>query len=47
MKFTDLGNNRTRLDYTISFKGRVPFIGPIIKAALQNGVSRGLKKLKF
>ncbi|WP_075382674.1 SRPBCC family protein [Acinetobacter pittii] len=47
MKFIDLGNNRTRLDYTISFKGRVPFIGPIIKAALQNGVSRGLKKLKF
>lgn len=47
MKFTDVGNNRTRLDYTISFKGRVPFIGPIIKAALQNGVSLGLKKLKF
>ena len=46
MKFTDLGNNRSRLDYTISFKGRVPFIGPIIKLALQNGVSRGLKKLK-
>jgi hypothetical protein len=46
MKFTDLGNNRTRLDYTISFKGRVPFIGPIVKLALQNGVSRGLKKLK-
>ncbi|TEW99609.1 SRPBCC family protein [Acinetobacter baumannii] len=33
MQFTDLGNNRTRLNYTISFKGRVPFIGPIIKAA--------------
>lgn len=46
MKFSDLGNNRSRLDYTISFKGRVPFIGPIIKLALQNGVSRGLKKLK-
>ncbi len=47
MQFTDLGNNRTRLNYTISFKGRVPFIGPIIKAALQNGVSRGLKNLSF
>jgi hypothetical protein len=47
MKFIDLGNNRTRLDYTISFKGRVPLLGPIIKAALQNSVSRGLKKLKF
>lgn len=47
MKFTDLGNNRTRLDYTITFKGRLPFIGPIVKAALQNGVRRGLKKLKI
>lgn len=47
MKFTDLGGDRTRLDYTISFKGRVPLIGPIIKAALQNGINRGLKKLKF
>ncbi len=46
MKFIDLGN-RTRLEYTIEFKGRVPFIGPIVKFALQDGVSRGLKKLKF
>ncbi|ENW96391.1 SRPBCC family protein [Acinetobacter sp. NIPH 298] len=46
MIFTDLGNNRSRLDYTIMFKGRVPYIGAIIKVALQNGVSRGLKKLK-
>lgn len=46
MKFSDLGNNRSRLDYTITFKGRVPFIGLIIKTALQNGVRRGLKKLK-
>jgi uncharacterized protein YndB with AHSA1/START domain len=47
MKFVDLGNNRTRLDYTIEFKGKVPFIGPIVKAALQDGVSRGLARLKF
>lgn len=47
MKFTDLGNSRTRLDYTITFKGKLPFIGPIVRAALQNGVSRGLKKLKI
>jgi uncharacterized protein YndB with AHSA1/START domain len=46
MKFIDLGNNRTRLEYTIEFKGKVPFIGPIVKAALQDGVSGGLKKLK-
>ncbi len=46
MKFIDLGN-RTRLEYTITFKGRVPFIGPLVRAALQDGVARGLKKLKM
>jgi uncharacterized protein YndB with AHSA1/START domain len=46
MKFSDLGNNRSRLDYSITFKGRVPFIGSIIKIALENGINRGLKKLK-
>lgn len=46
MKFTDLGN-RSRLDYTIEFKGRLPFIGPIIKLGLENGIKKGLKKLKF
>ena len=35
MKFSDLGNNRSRLDYSITFKGRVPFIGSIIKIALE------------
>lgn len=45
MIFTDLGN-RSKLDYTIEFKGRVPFIGPVIKMALQNGITQGLKKLK-
>lgn len=45
MMFTDLGD-RSKLDYTIQFKGRVPLLGPIIKAALQNGINQGLKKLK-
>jgi len=43
MKFSDLGNNRSRLDYS----GRVPFIGSIIKIALENGINRGLKKIKI
>jgi len=47
MKFIDLGNNRTRLEYTIEFKGQVPFIGPLVRVALQDGVTRGLKRLKF
>lgn len=46
MKFTDLGN-RSKLEYTIEFKGRVPFIGPIVKIALQNGIQQGLKKIKL
>ena len=44
MKFTDLGN-KTRLDYTIDFKGKVPFIGPLVKLLLTDGIKRGLKKL--
>ncbi|MEC7120526.1 MAG: SRPBCC family protein [Pseudomonadota bacterium] len=47
MQFIDLGNNRTRLDYSIEFKGRVPLIGFVIKLALQDGIQRGLKKIKF
>ncbi len=46
MKFTDLGGNKTRLDYTIDFKGKAPLIGPLVKLLLQDGVKRGLKKLK-
>ncbi len=46
MKFTDLGN-RSRLDYSIEFKGRLPFIGAIIKFGLENGIKKGLKKLKL
>jgi uncharacterized protein YndB with AHSA1/START domain len=46
MTFTDLGNNRSQLNYTIEFKGRAPLIGPIIKIALQNGIEQGLEKLK-
>lgn len=46
MKFTDLGN-RSRLDYSIEFKGRLPFIGTVIKFGLENGIKKGLKKLRF
>ena len=46
MKFTDLGN-RSRLDYTIEFKGRLPLIGPVVKFGLENGIKKGLKNLRF
>ncbi|XID75391.1 SRPBCC family protein [Alkanindiges sp. WGS2144] len=45
MKFINLGE-RSRLDYTIEFKGRLPFIGTVVKLGLENGIKRGLKKLK-
>ena len=45
MKFTDLGG-KTRLDYTIDFKGKIPLLGPIVKIALTDGIKKGLKKLK-
>lgn len=45
MKFTDLGN-RSRLDYQIEFKGRVPLLGAVVKRVLENGIRKGLKKLK-
>lgn len=45
MKFIDLGD-RSSLQYTIQFKGQLPFIGPIVRLGLQNAIRRGLKKLK-
>lgn len=45
MKFVDLGD-RSSLQYTIQFKGQLPFIGPIVRLGLQNAIRRGLKKLK-
>ena len=38
-------NGGTRLHYTIVFKGVVPFLGPIVKMGLGQGVKRGLNKL--
>lgn len=38
-------NGGTRLRYSISFKGVVPLLGPVVKVALQQGIKRGLGKL--
>lgn len=46
MKFSDIGGNQTKLEYTIEFKGRVPVIGPVVKVVLQNAIGQGLKKLR-
>jgi hypothetical protein len=46
MTFIDLGN-RSRLEYHIQFAGRLPLVGLLVKLALQDGIQRGLKKMRF
>ncbi|PTQ86743.1 SRPBCC family protein [Agitococcus lubricus] len=38
-------NGGTRLRYTITFKGVVPLLGPVLKVGLGQGIKRGLSKL--
>ena len=45
MKFysTDKGSY---LHYTIEFDSDIPFVAAIVKVGLENGIHKGLKKLK-
>jgi len=43
LKFSEK-NNQTVLDYTIKLESKIPFTTNIIKTALQNGISKGLRK---
>ena len=45
MRFYEF-NGGSRLHYTITFEGKFPLVGPIVRAALDQGIRRGLKKLK-
>jgi uncharacterized protein YndB with AHSA1/START domain len=47
MRFSEAANGGSQLDYTIEFEGKLPLIGPIIKAGLGQGIRRGLNKLKL
>lgn len=42
MNFIDLGDNRTRLDYTIEFQPALPMSGFIIRNLLQKVISEGV-----
>jgi hypothetical protein len=44
MRFTRQGDG-SRLDYTISFRRKVPGIGPIVKLSLRRSVTSPLGKL--
>lgn len=46
MQFYPLGSGGSRLHYTIEFESRIPFLGPVIRAGLENSIRGGLKKLQ-
>ena len=43
LKFSEQ-NKKTVLNYTIKLESKIPFTTGIIKSALQNGISKGLKR---
>jgi hypothetical protein len=43
MRFSPQGSG-SHLDYTITFDGKLPGIGPVVQAGLTRGVSGGLRK---
>lgn len=46
MRFSKDGEG-SKLHYVIEFEGKLPLIGPIVKVGLDQGIRRGLKKLKL
>ncbi|MAC15129.1 SRPBCC family protein [Alcanivorax sp. IL3] len=47
MRFSENGNGGSQLHYVIEFEGKLPLIGPAVKAGLGQAISRGLNKLKL
>lgn len=47
MRFTRLGPARSRLDFVITFEGKVPLVGPFVRVILKHGIESGLEKLKL
>lgn len=45
MKFSSNANG-SNLHYTIEFHSDIPFVAAIVKIGLENGIRKGLKKLK-
>lgn len=43
MRFSDLGGERSAIDYSIELGSKFPLIGAIVKAALGKGIADGLK----
>ncbi|MGC8122077.1 SRPBCC family protein [Marinobacter sp. VGCF2001] len=43
--FSDAGNGKTRIQYTIQFEEIVPFTGKALRVALERGLRRGIRRL--
>ena len=46
MQFNPLGSGGSGLHYTIEFESKIPLLGPVVRAVLENSIRRGLKKLQ-
>ncbi len=45
IEFTELGPNKTKVDYTIELQARAPFVSKLILAQLKLAITLGFKKL--
>jgi hypothetical protein len=46
MRFYPSGSGGSKLRYTIEFESKIPLLGPVVHAILENSIRRGLKKLQ-
>ena len=47
MRFAATPSGGSALHYTIEFEGKLPLIGPIVRAGLDRGIRRGLDKVRL
>ena len=46
MQFYPSGSGGSKLHYTIEFEFKIPFLGPVVRAGLENSIRREPKKLQ-
>ena len=46
MQFYPSGSGGSKLHYMIEFESKIPLLGPVVRAGLENSIRRGLKKLQ-
>lgn len=45
IRFDEAGEGKTRLNYTITFDDVVPLTGKVVKAALEQGIRKGIQRV--